>query len=234
MKEELEKIKAHIKKGNLEKAMELLKTATRHIPDFEQQILLLEARLSRYNRALTGGVIDVLNQEFNAITNGLLSLVKEAGAEENQSEDAILKNVRDTLRLNPIQGEKSVLYFKRFRTDEVFDMLVSLDMNTRELKNDLIPAAMPKYLRSPEMQEIFGFELMLLRTGAVLNDARSLRKNGVQSGDTVYLRKYFFGPEAEEEADGLNAAVEGPVEEKLDYEGPTMDDIGEMSFDKGI
>lgn len=234
MKEELEKVNALIADGELKSAMRLLKTDTRHIPGFEQQILLLEARLSNYNKALRAGLIEPVHKELNAITNGLLTLVVEAGAEENQSEDAILKNVGDTLRLNPIQGEKSILYFKRFRTGEVFDMKVSLDMNTRELKNRLIPAAMPAYLRSPEMQEVFGFELMLLRTGAVLDDARSLRENGLQNGDTVYLRKYFFSLEAEEDADGLNAAVEGPVEAELDYEGPTMDDMGEMSFDKGI
>lgn len=212
MRNELEEIKRLISAGDLKSAIDKLKAATHDIPGFELQILQLEARLSHYNKALTGGLIKALNEELNAIVFGLLNLVVQAGAAENQSEDAILKNVGETLLLTPVQGEKSLLYFKRFRTGEVFEMQVSLDMNTRELKNRLIPAAMPAYLRSPEMQVVFGFELMLLRSGEVLDDARPLRENGVQRGDTVYLRKYFFDTIDELGAVAEEGPVIGPVE----------------------
>ena len=211
MRNELEEIKRLISAGDLQSAIDKLKAATRNIPGFELQILQLQARLSNYNKALTGGLIKALSEELNAIIYGLLSLVVQAGATENQSEDAILKNVGETLLLTPVQGEKSALHFKRFRTGEVFEMQVSLDMNTRELKNRLIPAAMPAYLRSPAMQEVFGFQLMLLRTGEVLDDARPLRENGLQPGDTVYLRKYFF-----DAVDDLGAVAEEAAEEMDD------------------
>lgn len=49
------------------------------------------------------------------------------------------------------------------------------------------------------MQEVFDFDLVLDRTSAALPNGRSLRENGVQENDTVYLRKFFIDDMEEEE-----------------------------------
>jgi Effector-associated domain 11 len=189
MHDELENIKQLIEHSDLEQAMDLFSTATRQIPDFQNQILLLQNRYNNYKKAVRGGLVDPLDKEVNNIASSLIDLVHEA--EENLQEDTLLKNVGDKLQLTPVPGSKSKLFYKRFRTGEVFEMQVSLDMNTSEFKNSLIPTAMPNYLGS-FMQRVFAFELMLLRTGVALDDGCSLRENGLQEKDTVYLRKFFL------------------------------------------
>lgn len=199
MHDELENIKQLIKHGDLEQAMDAFSILTRQIPDYQKQILLLQNRYNNYKKALRGDLVDPFDKEVKSIANSLIDLVHEA--EEKQQEDSLLKTVGDSLLLTPVPGLKSKLYYKRFRTGEVFEMQVSLDMSTRELKNRLIPTAMPKYFRSPDLQEVFDFELVQLRTGFALDDALSLRDNKVQENDTVYLRKFFIGHVEEEAAE---------------------------------
>ncbi|MEZ4892834.1 MAG: hypothetical protein R3A50_09720 [Saprospiraceae bacterium] len=199
MSKDLETVKQLIGAAQLKPAMDLLKTATQNIKGFEERIVLIESRYSNYIKILGGGMIDPLDKEYNRIASSLLDMVVEAGAEENTSEDAVLKNVGETLLLTPIPTTKFKLYYKRFKTGQVFEMQVAADMNTRELKNRLVLSVMPKYLSSSDMQEVFDFDLVLDRTSAALPNGRSLRENGVQENDTVYLRKFFIDDMEEEE-----------------------------------
>lgn len=166
---------------------------------FEHRIVLLETRYHNYQNLLGGGQIDPLDKEFNRIAAALLDLVVEASAEENTSESAVLQTVGETLLLTPLPTEKIALHYRRFRTGEVFEMQVAADMNTRELKNRLVLSVMPKYFRSSDLREVFDFELVLLRSNQALSDGASLRENGVQDRDTVYLRKFFYDHMEEEE-----------------------------------
>jgi hypothetical protein len=199
MHDELENIKQLIKHNDLEQAMDAYSILTRQIPDYQKQILFLQSRYNNYKKALRGDLVDPFDKEVKSIANSLIDLVHET--EEKQQEDTLLKTVGNGLLLTPVPGLKNKLLYKRFRTGEVFEMQVSLDMSTRELKNRLIPTAMPKYFRSPDLQEVFDFELVLLRTGFALDDALSLHDNEVQENDTVYLRKFFIGHVEEEAAE---------------------------------
>lgn len=200
MNEILEKVKRLVAAGELMRALEMLGTVAPGIPGMEEQVIQLESRNSAYEKALRAGLVEPLGAEYNGIAKGVLDLVKEAEREENQSEDDLRNPSDEALELTPVPGEKIVLYYKSFRTGQIMEMKVSPDMNTLELKKSLIRKAVPKYYRSADLQEVFGFDLMVLRTGMALDDTRSLRENGLQPEDTVYLQKYFFNIQAEEEA----------------------------------
>ncbi len=200
MNEILEKVKRLVAAGELMRALEMLGTVAPGIPGMEEQVIQLESRNSAYEKALRAGLVEPLGAEYNGIAKGVLDLVKEAEREENRSEDDLRNPSDDALELTPVPGEKIVLYYKSFRTGQIMEMKASPDMNTQELKKNLIRKAVPKYYRSTDLQEVFGFDLMVLRTGMALDDTRSLRENGLQPEDTVYLQKYFFNIQAEEEA----------------------------------
>ena len=200
MNEILEKVKRLVAAGELMRALEMLGTVAPGIPGMEEQVIQLESRNSAYEKALRAGLVEPLGAEYNGIAKGVLDLVKEAEREENRSEDDLRNPSDEALELTPVPGEKIVLYYKSFRTGQIMEMKASPDMNTQELKKNLIRKAVPKYYRSTDLQEVFGFDLMVLRTGMALDDTRSLRENGLQPEDTVYLQKYFFSSELDEAA----------------------------------
>ena len=200
MKEAIARIKHLIVKPDLESAFYEAKELVLGDKNFEHTILMLEVRYRQHKNLLTKGMITADKQtEINSISNGLLEVLNDIGLEEEKEETTSLNQLNATLiQLTPVQKTKSKLFYKRFRTGELFELSVNLEMTTKELKDRLIRSVMPNYYKIPELREVFDFYIMDADGPRRLADHVSLSENGLKDQSTIQLRKYFTYGDDEE------------------------------------
>lgn len=200
MKEKINQIKQLIVKPDLARAFDEAKELVLGDKKFEQSILVLESRYRRYMEDFTKGMTTAdQKSELNSVVNSLLEVLNELEEEDSKEETNSLTQLNETLiQLTPVQNSKTKLFYKRFRTGELFELTVNLEMITKELKDRLIRSVMPNYYKVPELQEVFDFYLMDNDGPRRLLDHISLEKNNLKEGSTILLKKYFTFSDYEE------------------------------------
>ena len=205
MKEELIKdLKNAIAGSEMGYGFMLLKENIEQFEDFESEIILLESRYKNFVRDRIKGVLDKPGQNTarNQIASSFLQLVQEMEntLKENEKKELNgLVSLNNSLSLKLSDKTKKRIFYKRFRTGEVFELSVSLDMRTRTLRDMLVETIIPEYKDSDYLSSEIGFDLCSLKDNMELDESISLHENGVKEEDTVYLKRYFIYEEEEEE-----------------------------------
>lgn len=190
-----------ISQSDIKHCLALLKKNLPSFASYESEILGFEARYNNYLQDKIRGLISIDEQTllFNRLLDNLLMLIQKIDPKEDRVELSGLETLGKKLDLMPQVSDKKSLFYKRFRTGEIFKLSVPFSMRTRTLREQLVDVIIPDYKSSRYLREEVGFELINLRNEEALDESISLSENGLNEGDTVYLRRFFFEESEEEE-----------------------------------
>lgn len=196
----IEELRDLIGKSEIEKCLKLFEKNIKHFHSYESEILGFLARFNNYKRQVTNGLISVEDQNLvrNKLTHDIITVIQKVDPVGDRVELNGLQSLKNNLDLTLKNNNKITIYYKRFKTGETFSLSVSPGMRSGTLRDQLVDFIIPEYRASEYFKRLIYFELINSNTNDILKGSKPLEKNGINEGDTIFLRRYIDEEEEEE------------------------------------
>lgn len=196
----IEELRDLIGKSKIAKCLKLFEMNIKYFHSYESEILGFLARYNNYKTQDINGLISIEDRNLilNKLIHDIISVIQKVDPIEDRVELNGLQSLKHNINLTLKKREKTTIYYRRFKTGDNFSLSVSTGMRSGTLRDELVDFIIPEYSASEYFKRLIYFELINLKTNEILKEAKSLEKNGISEGDTIFLRRYINEEEDEE------------------------------------